>query len=125
MKMLFTFKCRIEGIPHPQYSNVATIRSNSMKVKLWNASTPNQTAFAEAFGAVVSKAKASFPESTNHPIFVYVKFFFPHQKKHFFQKPLSKQDYLYEHALSYVTKTPDIDKCIRLIQVFCKKHVQK
>ena len=92
-------------------------------------STLNQTAFAEAFGAAVSKAKASFPESADHTILVSVKFFFPHPKKHFFQNPHIKQLCLHAHAPTYVTKTPDIDNCIKLIpdslqKIICKNDYQ-
>ena len=88
-------------------------------------STPNQTAFVEAFATAVSKAKASFPESADHPILVSVKFFFPHSKKPFFHNPHTKQFHLHAHAPTLVTKTPDVDNCIKLILDYLQKLICK
>jgi Holliday junction resolvase RusA-like endonuclease len=109
-----TFKCRIEGIPRPQYRSFATTKSNSKKVKLWNVSHPNQKAFAAAFKAAMEKANAKFPEAHKNPVFVTVKFFFPPPKKHFLLNPVTKQLHLSPHAPTYVSKTPDIDNCLKL-----------
>ena len=70
VKMLLTFKNRIERIQCRQYRNFPTIKSNSKKLKLWNVSTSHKTAFAEAFGTAVWQAKEWFPGSADNPISV-------------------------------------------------------
>ena len=83
VKILLFFKCRFEWNPMPTMQKLSTTKSNSKTVKLWNVSTPHQTAFGEAFWAAVSKAKASSLKLADHSYCCDCDFFFPHAKEHF------------------------------------------
>lgn len=110
-----TFKCRIEGVPRPQTRSFATTKANNKKVRLWDTSKPNKKSFASAFKAAMSKANASFDTTTSKPIFVSIKFFFPHPKKHFILNHVTKTFHLSASAPTHVTKAPDIDNCEKLV----------
>ena len=109
-----SFKCRIDGIPRPQFRSFATTKAGNKRVKLWNPSAPNRDSFAAAFKEAMKKANATFDTTKTHPTFVTVKFFFPRPKKHFLFNPQTGSMHLSASAPTFVTKSPDVDNCLKL-----------
>ena len=111
-----TFKCKINGIPRPQSRSFATTRGNNGKVRMFSPSKANQKSFAAAFAKATETAKATIlTDKPGCPVHVTVRFFFPCPKKHFVFHQQTKQLVLSPVAPTFVTKTPDIDNCVKLV----------
>ena len=111
-----TFKCKIDGIPRPQYRSFATTRASNKNVALWNVSRPNKESFTTAIQQAMKAANMKpFALAKKKPIAVTLRFFFPHPKHHYLKCPTTGALKLSPTAPVYVTKTPDIDNCTKLV----------
>ena len=110
-----TFKCKIMGIPRPQYRNFATTKASATKVKLHNPSKPNQNSFQKAFTQALQKATQFGFNLEGKTVIITIRFFFPHPKKHYISNSLTKKLHLAANAPVYVTKIPDLDNCVKLV----------
>jgi Holliday junction resolvase RusA-like endonuclease len=111
-----SIKCKIQGIPRPQYRCFATTQgSKSGKPHLFSPSKDNQNSFKQAFNQALAAApQGLFQKSLSNPVTVTVRFYFPHPKKHYI--PDGKGCLvLSPNAPTVVTKTPDLDNCIKLV----------
>jgi len=109
------FKCKIDGIPRPQYRSFATTKASPSKVRLSNPSKPNLDSFRKAFSEALLNAHASIFTLQGKPCILTVRFFFPRPKKHFVYNTDSASYTLDPSAPIYVSKKPDLDNCIKLI----------
>jgi len=115
-----SFKCRIEGIPRPQYRSFATTKASGGKtVKMWSPSKAHQQSFAKAFKEAMKKAGAVFPcndkVDSQRCLYVTAKLYFPRPKKHFDYDHPSKTYKLSPNAPVFATNYPDLDNCVKLI----------
>lgn len=109
-----TFTCKIHGIPKPQYRAFATGQIG--KIQMVNKSAPHTKSFSNAFAKALSFKQEStmFQDlDDKNPIKIKVFFFFPRPKHHYIWK--DKIGTLSDSAPIYVTKTPDLDNCIKLV----------
>lgn len=111
-----SIKCKIQGIPRPQYRCFATTKgSNSGKPHLFSPSKDNQSSFKAAFNQALACAPSGlFNKSLNNPVTVSVRFYFPHPKKHYIPDGNGNL-VLSPMAPTVVTKMPDLDNCIKLV----------
>ena len=121
-----SFKCKIDGIPRPQYRSFATTKASPSKVRLSNPSKPNMNSFRNAFTQALQKAHTSIFTLREKPCILTIRFFFPRPKKHFVYNSSTGSYTLAPSAPIYVAKTPDLDNCIKLIldalQEVCYKN---
>ena len=111
-----TFKCKIDGIPRPQSRSFATTKASNGKVRMFSPSKANQKSFAAAFAKAAETAHATIlTDKPGCPVHITVRFFFPRPKKHFTFHQQSGQLVLAPGAPTFVTKTPDIDNCVKLV----------
>ena len=111
-----TFKCKINGVPRPQYRTFATTKSDKTKVNLWNVSNPNKESFTKAITQAFQKVNGNpFKLEEGQPVAITVRFYFHHPKKHYMLDNKTGTLCLSPMAPVHVIKTPDIDNCIKLL----------
>ena len=82
---------------------------------MFSISKPNQASFQAAFKEAMQKANAEFKTQGQTSVLVSIKFFFPRPKKHFLLNEHTGNFHLSSLAPTFVTKTPDIDNCVKLV----------
>ncbi|CAB9496141.1 holliday junction resolvase [Seminavis robusta] len=112
-----SFKCRIDGIPRPEYRAAATCQ-RSKKPRFYPASGKIRSSLE----AEIDKAMASLSatgkfdlQNASKPVVIKVKFYFTRPKHHYDWSPTKKQLVVPSSAPVFVTKTPDIDNCVKLL----------
>ena len=108
------FKCKINGVPRPQAR--AFPNAQHGQVNIHSPSKANQKMFANAFKAALSKInQCLFSMSGNNVIAIWVRFYFPRPKDHYYYNPSTHKWHLSASAPLFVKKTPDLDNCIKLV----------
>jgi Endodeoxyribonuclease RusA len=108
------FKCKINGVPRPQAR--AFPNAQHGQVNIHSPSKANQKMFANAFKAALSKInQCLFSMSGNNVIAIWVHFYFPCPKDHYYYNPSTNKWHLSASASLFVKKTPDLDYCIKLV----------
>jgi Holliday junction resolvase RusA-like endonuclease len=121
-----SIKCKVFGIPRPQYHCFARSNKNSSasrKVNVYNTSNYERDSFKNAVQVALTSAGKTPPfqwfgtDSTdcNNPMDLKVWFYFPRPKSHYSLDTSTKKLTLSPLAPVYVTKTPDIDNCLKLV----------
>lgn len=110
-----SFKCKIDGTPRPLYRNFATTKASASKVRLTNPSKPNLKSFKTSFSQALDKAQPNLFTLQGKPCILTVRFYFPRPKKHFIYNSFTSTYTVAPNAPLFVTKTPDLDNCIKLI----------
>ena len=110
------FKCCIHGIPRPLYR--ACI-SRSGQPHYYNPIPADKASFVDAIKQAIQACDVPVHWLDHHqnPIAIWTKFHFPRPKVHYSANPLTGALVLPSHPLPpfYVTKTPDVDNCLKLV----------
>lgn len=111
-----TFKCKINGVPRPQYRSFAHTRASASKVQMWDPSKKNKNSFQKAFQQALLQANTrNIFSLQNKPCSITVRFFFPRPKNHYNYNYSTGTLTLRHDAPTYVTKVPDLDNCLKLV----------
>ena len=129
--------CRIDGTPRPLERTFAKANNNTAaggrKINVFNSSESKN--YCQSFKSALTKALDHLPNKnpfTNvlhqpedadkrNPVKVKVEFYFPRPKKHFIYDLATKKLVYNKRAPVYVTKTPDLDNCIKLLLDCCQE----
>lgn len=111
------FEVFVPGIPRPQGSKIRTrygMRDASDYLKVWRNTVHSE--------AAIAKLKAGGMASTtllDGPLVLGVEFLFERPQKHFHwtsSHGVRMRQGLRDNAPTYVTSTPDLDKCLRAVK---------
>ena len=80
-----------------------------------NVSKPNTESFRKAFTEAMAKGNAKFVMDKSVTVHITIKMFFPRPKKHFVKHEVTESFHLSSTAPVHVTKTPDLDNCLKLV----------
>lgn len=109
------FKCKLLGIPRPQARSFATTKGTRKTVKLFNPSKANQKSFEDAFKDALKTAPSNFFSKSGNPCSMTIRFYFPRPKSHYTFNSRNNQYELITNAPFWVTKSPDLDNCVKLV----------
>ena len=123
---LKSFTCRIDGVPRPQARSFATTHSGKRKVNMFTPSAANQKSFGKAFETALKSYGQKVFSDNDFPYVIVVKFLFPRPKNHYIMDGSTRELNLSPSAPTLVTKTPDVDNCVKLVvdglQNICYKN---
>lgn len=106
------FRCKIDGIPRPQYRAYGRVHKSS-KLHVWNPSDGHKHSFRAAVEEATKLKKPQFSEED--PMELSVNFYFPRPKKHYIYNAITKMLHLRGDAPVFVTKVPDVDNLLKLV----------
>lgn len=119
-----TLKCKIAGIPRPQYRTFSKSNNNpdsARKVNVYNVSNYHRDSFANAINKALEHRGMPFvwfPKGSPvqpDPMELRLWLYFTRPKNHYSYDRITGQYFLKRDAPVYVTKTPDIDNCVKLV----------